>query len=307
MRLSKILILFIVGFLVFGSAGIFGYLLFVKPYNNYTLFNFSKKKSSSASKNALTDPSQAGFEAAVALQNAGKLEEAQTAWLTWLANYPNTPRKKEALVFLGKANMELLSSPPADSKESYTVVKGDSLDRIARKQKSNPELIQRLNNLPNINLQIGEVLFVPELITSLQIDRQSGILILKNHDQFVKSYPLLSFPPKGSQKKPPLTTTIVDRIATSGNKRTAFGDKKYSDSERIILLRSGGNIVAAPATPASTNTAPASSTVTTTALSTDTNITTPTTPAMPPGFVISVEDMKEVFPFVTKETSVTID
>jgi hypothetical protein len=307
MRSSKILILLIIGLLVFGSVGIFGYVLFIKPYTNHTAFSFFKKRTSGTSKATITDPSQAGFQAAVELQNAGKLLEAQAAWLTWLANYPNTPRKKEALALLGKANMELLSSPPTEAQENYTVVKGDSLDRIARKQKSNPELIQRLNHLPNINLQIGQVLFVPQLSTSLEIDRPLGIVILKNHDQFLKSYSLLSFPPKGSQKKPPQTTTIVDRIATSGNKRTAFGDKKYPDSERIILLRSSGNIVAAPATPitpAPTTIAPSPNTSTNTVATAD---VTATTPAMPPGFVLSREDLIELFPFVTKETSVTID
>lgn len=310
MRSSKILILFLVGFLVFGSVGIFGYILFIKPYTNFTIFHFLKKQPSPTSKtssNPITNPSLVDFDAALALQNAGKTLESQAAWLTWLANYPNAPKRKEAMIFLGKANMELFTSPPANSKENYRVVKGDSLDRIARKQKSNPELIQRLNNLPTINLQIGEVLFVPQLDTTLEIDCERGILILKNYGQFLKSYALLSFPHvssqgAGAQKKAPQTTTIVDRIATCGNKRTAFGDKKYPTSERTILLRSGGNIVSAPIAEA---TIPANSLP---GVQMGTTNSTNNAPAvvMPPGFVIASDDMKELFPFVSKETSVTI-
>jgi LysM repeat protein len=305
MRSSKILILFLVGFLVFGSAAFFGYILFVKPYRNDTLISFFKKKPETppSTKN-VKDPSIGSFDAALALQNNGKILEAQAAWLTWLANYPNAPRKKEALILLGKVNMDLFSSPPSQSKENYTVIKGDSLDRIARQQKSNPELIQRLNNLPNTNLQIGEVLFVPELNTELEIDRDGGLVILKNHGKFLKCYPLLSYPAKGTQKKPPQTTTILDRITTSGNKRTAFGDKKYAASQRIILLRSGGNIL----TPSSTqvkNDNPALDNSSTTNNLTSVPNTRPS--AMPAGFVISNDDMKEIFPFLSKETSVKID
>ncbi len=295
-------------------------MLFIKPYTTHSIFSFLHKKSSNAApKTAVVDPSIVAFESALGLQKAEKLLEAQAAWQTWLATYPNAPKKKEAMLALGNINMELLSAPSSDSQQTYTVVKGDSLDRIARKQKSNPELIQRLNHLPNINLQIGEVLFVPQLSTNLEIDKEAGLLILKNNGQFLKSYTLLSFSAQGPQKKAPQTTTIVDRIATADNKRTAFGNKKYPESERIILLRSCGAIVSAPtptvtlSTPSTaTGTAPTATTVATTtdAIATPdvaSRVTNTPPPAMPPGFVISTEDMKELFPFVTKETSVTID
>lgn len=192
--------------------------------------------------------------------------------------------------------MEVLCSPSTTAnKSTYTVVKGDSLDRIARKQKSNPELIQRINGLPNINLQIGQVLVIPEVKTSVELDRQQGLMIVRNNDQFLKSYPLLSFPPMGAQKNP-VETVVIDRIATVGNKRTAFGDKKYPESEQIIILRSCGNIV----------TPPNSNTAATTTTPADTTAATAVTPVMPPGFVLSDADMREIFPFITKNTPVTV-
>ena len=83
----------------------------------------------------------------------------------------------------------------------------------------------------------------------------------------------------------------------NGNKRVAFGDKKYPASERIIILRSCGNIVAAPAGTASTVPVTADT-------STNAPAATPTT--MPPGFVISTSDMSEIFPLVNKAASVTV-
>ena len=314
MRPSKIAILAAVGLLVFGSAGFFGYSLFLKPYASHKSFFHHK---TTAVAKPTPDPSVDAFNAVVALQNTGKLLEAQTAWLAWLEAHPNSPKIAEAMVFLGKANMELLCSPSSmTNKERYTVIKGDSLDRIARKQKSNAELIQRINGLSNINLQIGQVLLIPQLKTSIDIDREATHLTLRDHDQFLKSYTLLSFPRVGSQKAP-LETTILDRIAIIGNKRTAFGDKKYPLSEQMILLRSGGNIVTAPMEAPSTAAATApvvtnnTLSMTNTAAASSNTVTATTStnavaPVMPAGFVISPADMKEIFPFITKDTPVSI-
>jgi LysM repeat protein len=296
MRPSKILILFLVGFLVFGSAGFFAYKLFWKPYTNTasqstcSLCSFFKKAKSSAT--ALPSPtpdlSLKDLEAAFALQQAGKLFEAQQALQAWLQAYPSSVKKNEALSALGKINMEqLCSASSLADKESYTVIKGDSLDRIARKQKSNAELIQKVNALSGINLQIGEVLLIPQLQMSLDIDRQAGLLTLRNHGQFLKSYTLLAAPAAGPEQKP-LETIIVDKMAMNGAKRTAFGDKKYPESEQIILLRSAGNIVTAPT--ASSGGASES--------------TNPVT--MPAGFVLAPADMREIFPFTGKDTPVTV-
>ena len=300
MKTSKIFILAAVALLVFGSAGFFAYELFLKPYGcNLPHLFHSKTKTVSAA--PTPDPGLAGFDAAVALQNAGKLLEAQTAWQSWMQGHPESPKQAEAIASLGNVNMQLLCSAASTAnKESYTVVKGDSLARIASRQKSNAELIQRVNGLPNINLQIGEILLIPQLQISIDIDRQAHLLTLRDHDQFLKSYSLLAAPITASSKDP-ITTAVVDKIAMSdAGKRTAFGDKKYRESERTIILRSSGNIVSAPAeTPtASMSKSP-----------TSTNATASSTAApqaMPAGYVLSGTDVNEIFPFVTKGTSVTV-
>lgn len=292
MRASKIVLLLLIGFLIFGSVGFFTYELFLKPYHPWSsAVSFWKKKQKQAptiAPVAIVDPSLKDFEAALNLEKAGKIPEAEQAWQAWLQAYPASSKKPEALTALGKIKMEELLSPtPSADKETYIVVKGDSLDRIARKKKSNAELIQRVNALPSINLQIGETLFIPQLQISLEIDRQGSLLIVRNHDQFLKSYSLLALPP-GSKDQKPIETVVVDKVALSGNKRTAFGDKKYPESEQTILMRSAGNIVTAPA--AASNGSPA-----------PTNTVT-----LPSGFVLTPADMREVFPFVNKNTPIII-
>lgn len=297
MRSFKIALLCIVGFFLFGSVGFFAYEVFWKPYGKPLSCSFlcSKKSGALTTPMPTLDPSVKDFENAMALQQAGKLLEAQQAWQAWLQAYPNAAKKKEVLEALGKINMEQLCSPSVSSgKEVYVVVKGDSLDRIAHKKKSNAELIQKVNGLSGINLQIGETLLIPQLQVSMEIDRPAGLLILRNNGVFFKSYPLLSMPPASGEQKP-LETVIVEKIAMKGNRRTAFGDKKYPESEQIILLRSAGSIVATAPKPAPEASASPSST----------NATT-STEAVSVGFVLSTTDMREVFPFISRSTPVVI-
>ena len=295
MRSSKILILAGLAFVIFGSAGLCAYLLFVKPYSS---FHFFHSKQATVKTVPAPDQGETAFNTALALQSSGKLEEAITAWKAWLQAYPESKKVSEGLTNLGKANLDLLRFPSvAGGKESYRVVKGDSLDRIANKKKSNAELIQQVNALPNINLQIGQELFIPQLQMTIALDRAKKLLILQNGDQFFKSYSLLSTPPTTSKET---TTLIVEKIAMAGNKRVAFGDKKYPASERLIILRSCGNIVAAPAE------ASPGGPVTAVTADTSTNAAVATPPAMPPGFVVSTSDMSEIFPLVNKAAAVTI-
>ena len=97
---------------------------------------------------------------------------------TWIETHPNSPLLKDARNQLGQANMSLLFQPSSNpSVVIYTVLKGDSLAKIATKHKSNAELIQRANNLPGIGLQIGQQLVIPVLNQSLELDRAGKTMV----------------------------------------------------------------------------------------------------------------------------------
>ncbi len=284
MRIFKFFTLLIIGLLIFGSAGYFGYELFIKPSRVE-----KQEKALQAAAPVPTptpDPSIPEFQKLKALQDAGKLEEARDGLNLWVTHYPQSTLLNEALQRLGAANMALLFQPGSTNVVSYTVVKGDSLARIASKYKSSAELIQKANALPNINLQIGEMLVIPSLNISLELDRSAKTITLLNNGVFLKAYSLLSAP--ASSKKENLTSKVLDKIATSGNKRVAFGNKAYPQSERSILLAQAPPIVAplpAP-TPEGTNAA--------------------TPPPLPGGYVLSATDLLEVFPLVSRNTPVII-
>jgi LysM repeat protein len=299
MRTFKTLTLLVLALLIFGSAGYFGYELFIKP-------NRLEKKEKAAkavapAPTATPDPGKPVFDSLKTRQASGITPALRDEWTSWTQTYTNSPLLTEARRNLGSANMVLLFQAGADPTiPTYTVVKGDSLAKIAAKQHSSAELIQRANQLPNINLQIGQQLLIPSLKISLEIDRAAKTLSLLNNGAYLKEYLLLSCP-SAAPKSPSITTRVLDKSAIAGTKRIAFGDKAYATAEKSILIAQAPAIVPAPAPPATspamtstngTNTAPAVPAV--------------QLPSMPGGFVLSAEDLQEIFPLVSRNASVII-
>ena len=297
MKTFQFLFLLTLALLIFGSAGYFGYELFIKPGSTE-----KKEKAIEAAvpvPTATPDPGIPEFQRLKSLQDAGKVAEARDGFALW-TNNPNSPLLGEARHRLGTANMALLFQPGSINIVSYSVVKGDSLARIAAKHQSNAELIQKANELPNINLQIGQQLVIPTLKISVSLDRSAKTLTLLNNGVFLKEYTLLSAP-SGNSKSEPLNSKVLDKACVAGNKRVAFGDKAYAQSERSILLVQSPPIVApapvaapAPATGASQNT------------NSPTASAAPSAAPLPGGYVLTAEDLREIFPLVSRNTPVII-
>ena len=138
-------------------------------------------------------------------------------------------------------------------------------------------------------------------------------MVLLDNAAFVKQYTMLSSPAAPLKPLPPVTTKILDKIATSGTKRVAFGDKSYAQSERIILLSGNSSIVGFdPPIPQPTPTNPVTPAISTNSIVTSSTNAAPSpnpvpTPAqLPPGYVLSKEDLLEIFPLVSRNTPVII-
>lgn len=299
MRTFKTLTLLVLALLVFGSAAYFGYELFIKPNR---IEKMEKAAQAAApSPTATPDPGKPVFESLKSRQFSGITPALRDEWASWTQTYTNSPLLPEARRNLGSANMILLFQAGADPMiPTYTVVKGDSLAKIAAKQHSSAELIQRANQLPNINLQIGQQLLIPNLKISLEIDRTAKTLRLLNNGAYLKEYLLLSCP-SAPTKIPAITTRVLDKSATAGTKRIAFGDKAYATAEKSILIAQAPAIVPAPVSPAP------SLAVTYTNGTNATPVTPSTQMApMPGGFVLAAEDLQEIFPLVSRNASVII-
>jgi LysM repeat protein len=294
MKTFKLTILLILGLLIFGSAGFFGYELFIKPGR-------VEKRERIAAANApaptpTPDPGAPELARLKALRQSGKTAEARDGLTAWTTTYTASPLLPEARRELGAANMTLLFQQGANpSLVTYTVVKGDSLAKIASKHHSSAELIQKANQLPNINLQIGQQLVIPSLKTSLEIDRAAKTLTILDNGAYLKEYLLLSAPP--APKTPSnISSKILDKVVTSGNKRIAFGDKAYAAAGKTILLAQSPAIVGA--TPPSAPVTPPADGVT--------NAVTAPSPQLPGGYVLRIEEFEELFPLVSRNTPVII-
>ena len=312
MKTFKFLTLLILGLLIFGSATYFAYELFIKPGRIEKVEKLTKAAATTPTPGP--DPGAHELQRLKSLQAGGDAVAARDGLKTWIETHPNSPLLKDARNQLGQANMSLLFQPSSNpSVVTYTVLKGDSLAKIATKHKSNAELIQRANNLPGIGLQIGQQLVIPVLNPSLELDRAGKTMVLLDNAAFVKQYTLLSSPAAPLKPIPPVTTKILDKIATSGTKRVAFGDKSYAQSERMILLSGNSSIVGFdPPIPQPTPTNPVTPAISTNSIVTgSTNAAlspnpVPTPAQLPPGYVLSKEDLLEIFPLVSRNTPVII-
>ena len=291
MRTFKILTLLILGLAVFGPAAYFGYALFVKPSR---VERADRQSRPAATPTPTPDTGEAELKKIGSSGNDPTVtREALTAWIS---SHPSSPLLGDAKRSLGTLNMSLLFQPGTPSAgTNYTVVKGDSLARIASKFHSNPELLQKANSLPGTALSIGQVLIVPALDISLILDRGTKTLTLLDKGSPLREYPLLSAPP--APKTPSETKSkVLDKIATFGGKRIAFGDKSYGAAERLILVAQAPSITSwtppAPVEPSSATNAPTAP--------------QPSPAQMPGGYVLTPADLAEIFPLVSRNTPVTI-
>lgn len=245
------------------------------------------------------DPSLAAFEA-LKPQLEANTPEAASAISAFLEQFPDAPNSREARAALGKFNASAFFSPtPGPGKTEYAVVSGDSLVRIASKFKTGAELVYRVNQLPNINLRIGQQLVIPQFDASIVIDREAQTLTINNQGAFFREYPAVSFRLPGAASAG-AEGKVGDKFVMKEGKRLPFGDKGYEEGERWILIGIGGLTVRStpptpPVAPPAEGTDPAAAAT-----------PTPSPAPMPAGIVLSPEDAAEVFVLVSRGTPVTI-
>lgn len=279
--IARILVILTLVAAILGGTAYFTYELYLKPRK---LDVEEKKQAAIAPPAPPPDPSLAAFETLKPVLELNT-PDAQSAIAAFLETYPESPMAPAARSALGRINVAgLLSPAPSPDKTVYSVAKGDSLVKIAAKFKTGAELIYRVNNLPNINLQIGQELAIPKLDTSLIIDRKAKTVTLQNAGNFVKEYPAVSLklPPAASTGV--LQTKVNDKIAMKGSARVAFGTKDYEESDRWVLLGVAGVVLRGTPPPAADGSAA----------------------PMPSGIVLDPADAAEIYVLTTRGTPVTI-
>jgi LysM repeat protein len=216
---------------IFGGAAWFGY--------NYVFkqdIQVRKEQRGEITPAATPDISLPEFQAAAKLRQDGKLVEARDALTGFIQKYPAGLHVEEAKDLLGEVNIDIfLSRAPSPEKEEYVVRSGDVLNTIARKLKTTPELIMRMNNLSGTMLHIGEHLLISHPDFSLVIERKAKLVVLLNHGAFFKQYHVLDA--KLSPRQPPkVTTKVAEIMAWRDGKRVGFGTKEFTGSTRWVRL-----------------------------------------------------------------------
>lgn len=301
--LFRVLTILVLATAIFGGAAVAIYELYLKPAE---LDKAEKRELANVVATPRPDYSLGEFDKAAGLQKEGRTDEAKAALWDFIQNFPESVKVPEAKKILGEINTERIFTPgDAPGKIMYQVARGDSLVKVAAKNSSNAELIYRSNNLDTIALSVGQPLYIPQLNTSIVVDRKAKTVTLFNDGEFLKEYAAESV------KTPGMTgvtkTKVADKVALQGSTRVAFGDKRYTDSDRWVMLGQGVVIRGVPPAPAETppaaNTGPATPTPAGAAPQ-----AAPEHKARvyPPGILVAPEDIEEIFLLVSRGTPVTI-
>ncbi len=229
--LKALVILFLLGAIAGGAAGTYYYLV-ERPKR----LDAQELAAAPPAGQPTPDPTTPEFEKAQALKRDLQYPEAREALVGFLTRYPDSSHRQEAETMLGDINLaELFSGHPGPNKVEYIVQRGDVLDRVAHKTKSNPELIFQANGLDRIMLRIGQKLEVPQVDFSIDVHLKEKKLTLLDHGRFFKSYVLLDFRPLG-KKVPVINTKVQEKIAFKDGRRVPFGSKEFPASLRSITL-----------------------------------------------------------------------
>lgn len=229
--LKGLVILVLLGAIFGGAAGAY-YVLVERPKQR----DQAELAAAAPAGQPTPDPSTPDFEKARALRRDASPDEARGAIEAFLVRYPESSHHDEAENLLGSINLaELFSGRPGPDKVEYIVQRGDVLDRVAHKTKSDPELIYQANNLDRIMLRIGQKLEIPQVDFSIEVHLAPKKLAVRNHGKFFKTYPIADarqLPKKSAE----IRTKIQEKIAFRDGRRIMFGSKDYPTSLRSLTL-----------------------------------------------------------------------
>jgi len=275
----KWLFVLFLAIIIFGGAAWFGYNFVFKQD-----IQVAKEQRGEVTPEPRIDLTLPEFEAAAKLRQEGKIPEARAALTTFIQKYPTSPSADAAKDLLGEANISIfLSRTPSPEKEEYVVKPGDVLAKVARKVKTTPELIMRMNNMSGTMLHIGEHLLISHPDFSIVVQRKPKVLVVLNHGGFFKQYHVQEekLPSKAQTK---VSSKVTEVMAWRDGKRVGFGTKEFIGSTRWIRLANQAyTIYAVP---------DAAHQV--------------VQPPPPQGIGLAAADVEELSSLVNKQTSVTI-
>ncbi|MCU0858374.1 MAG: L,D-transpeptidase family protein [Pontiellaceae bacterium] len=150
----------------------------------------SKPVSSSSSAAAPAGPdTRQLFARAQSLAASGSLEQSRKLLDQVIRTTTDVNLKNNALRVLGRVNMQLFLSPvPSPEKKSYIIQPGDSLDRIARQNKTTIDLIRKMNDIEGTLIYPGRRLLLPAEPFVIHVRKSTCTLDLMMQGKLIKRY-----------------------------------------------------------------------------------------------------------------------
>ncbi len=123
------------------------------------------------------------------LYEENDLRTARSAFTQALDKDLSYEEEQEALTSLEKINQVIfLSTAEEGDLKLYTVVAGDTLAKIAKRNNTTWEFIRRLNNLSHNRIYVGQKLRLPKASFSLRVRKDRFAMDLLINGDFVKRY-----------------------------------------------------------------------------------------------------------------------
>jgi len=180
------------------------------------------------------------FSRAQTLAGSGQSGSAQKLLTEVVGTTTDETLKNNALRILGRINVELfLSEAPSPEKKSYVIQPGDSLDRIAKRNKTTVALLQKMNRIEGSLIYPGARIWVPAAAFVIKVDKSARTLDLTVNRKLLKRYAV----GLGRYGKTPLGTfrTVVHQTNPDWSPPSGgiipFGDARNVLGTRWISIR----------------------------------------------------------------------
>jgi lipoprotein-anchoring transpeptidase ErfK/SrfK len=129
------------------------------------------------------------FSRAQSLAAAGSLEQARDLLGDVISSASDESLQNNALRVQGRINTQLFFSDKlTPEKKPYTVQPGDSLDKIARQEKTTVDLLRKINGVKGDLIHIGQKLLIPAAPFVVRVDKSDRTLDLTMNGKVFKRY-----------------------------------------------------------------------------------------------------------------------
>lgn len=147
---------------------------------------------------------------ALAFEGKNELSQARSAYQELINEFPNSHEVMNWQKKVEDINIKLLFSSLITAKsQTYEIMPGDTIIKIAKNFKTTPELIMRSNNLNSALIIPGRKIKIWAAPFKILVDKSQNTLILKSEEEIIKTYTVST---GANNSSPAGTFRIVNKL-----------------------------------------------------------------------------------------------